>query len=143
MANQTKYNLFFKQQLDGGAVIDFDNDTLKVMIVTNTYVPSATTHDFINDVTNEVSGTNYVAGGNQVTGITVTESSGTVTVDGNNVTWLQDASGFTDGRFAILYKDTGTPTTSPLVSFTDFTADKGNVSGDLSIEWNALGIFTV
>ena len=143
MATQAKYNSYMENQHNGANVIDWDTDTLKVMLVTSTYTPNAATHVNKDDVTNEVSGTNYTAGGNAVTGITVVESAGTVTVDGNNVTWLQDVAGFSNARYAILYKDTGVAATSPLVSFIDFSVDKGNVSGDISVEWNASGIFTV
>lgn len=43
--------------------IDFDSDTFKVMLVTSSYAPNKDTHDFRDDVTNEVVGTGYVAGG--------------------------------------------------------------------------------
>lgn len=47
--------------------IDFDTDTFKVMLVTSSYSPNKDTHDFRDDVTNEVSGTGYTAGGAAVT----------------------------------------------------------------------------
>ena len=43
--------------------IDFDTDTFKAMLVTSSYTPNKDTHDFRDDVTNEVSGTGYTAGG--------------------------------------------------------------------------------
>lgn len=143
MATITKYNKFLKNQFDGTAVIDFNTDTIKVALVTSTYSPSATTHDFFDDITNEVSGTNYTAGGATIGSLTLTESSGTVTFDGADVTWAQSGSGFSTARYAIIYKSTGTASTSPLIGYIDFTADKGNVSGDLTIQWGAGGIFTV
>lgn len=47
--------------------IDFDTDTFKVMLVTSSYSPNKDTHDFRDDVTNEVVGTGYSAGGAAVT----------------------------------------------------------------------------
>ena len=143
MAAITKYNKFVKNQNDGTAVIDWNTDTIKVALVTNTYVPAPTTHDFFDDITNEVSGTNYTAGGATLGSMTAVESAGTLTVDGADVTWTQSASGFTTARFAIIYKSTGTASTSPLFGYIDFGADKGNVAGSLILSWNAAGIFTV
>lgn len=142
MATIVKYQSWQVNTLDGTAVIDWDTDTIKVALATSTYTPSASTHDFFNDITNEVTGTGYTAGGATVGSIAVTESSGTATVDGADVTWSQDGSGFTDARYAILYKDTGTATTSPLVGYIDLTTDRNNVDGDFTIEWSASGIFT-
>lgn len=142
MATLAKYNLFLKNQNDGSAVIDFNTDTIKVAVASSTYTPSPTTHDFFNDVTNEVTGTGYTAGGAAIGSKTLTESSGTVTFDGADVTWSADASGFSNGRYGIIQKDTGTASTSPLFGYMDFLADKGNLGGDLTIQWNASGIAT-
>src|SRR5262245_25836462 len=43
--------------------VDFLSDTIKVMLTTNSYVPNLDTHEMKSDVTNEVTGTAYVAGG--------------------------------------------------------------------------------
>lgn len=48
-------------QSKGG--IDFDTDTFKGMLVTDAYIANALTHDFRNDVTNEIVATGYTAGG--------------------------------------------------------------------------------
>jgi hypothetical protein len=121
--------------------------TLKCAIVTGSYTPDQNLHDFWNDANaNEVSGSNYTAGGNACASPTWTgpDGSGVLTFDASNpAAWLQHASGFSNGRRAILYYDTGTPSTSRLVAYTnDFGADSGNVSGDFSVEINALGIYT-
>lgn len=142
MATIAKYNKFLKNQMDGTAVIDFNTDTIKVALVSSSYTPSATTHDFFDDITNEVSGTNYTAGGATIGSPTLTESAGVVTFDGADVTWTQSAAGFSTARYAIIYKSTGTASTSPLLGYIDFGSDKGNVNGDLTIQWNASGIAT-
>jgi hypothetical protein len=147
MATIVKYNSFLKNQMNGGAgtaalVVDFDTNTLKAALVSSVYTPSATTHVTFNDITNEVSGTNYSAGGATLTTATLTESSGTVTFDADDVVWAQDAAGFTNARYVILYKSTGTASTSPLIGYIDLVSDKGNVSGSLTIQWNASGIIT-
>jgi hypothetical protein len=43
--------------------IDYDTDTIKVMLTTSTYSPNRSTHRYKSDVTNEVAGTGYTAGG--------------------------------------------------------------------------------
>lgn len=143
MASIVKYNKWQEQALNGSGPIDWDTDTIKVMLVTSAYTPAPTTDNFINDVSaNEVSGTNYTAGGETIGSISIVESAGVSTVDGADVVWLQNAAGFSNARYAVIYKDTGTPTTSPLVGYIDLTTDKSNVNGDLTIQWGAQGIFT-
>ena len=147
MASFNKYNLFLKNQMNGGGgtaakVIDFDTDTIKIMLTTSSYVPNAATHGTKADVTNEVSGSNYTAGGATITSPTLTEGSGTVTFDGADVTWTQHASGFTNARYAILYKSTGTDSTSPLIGYYDLATDQTNVGADYSIIFSSLGIVT-
>lgn len=123
-------------------VIDFDTDTLKVALVTATYTPSASGHAAFNSITNEVTGTNYTDGGSTLSGVALGESGGTVTFDASDVTWAQSASGFTNARYAIIYKSTGTPDTSTLLCYIDLGADKGNVDGDLVLSFNEAGIAT-
>lgn len=134
----------FKEGTVGGGAITFDSDTIKLALVTSSYTPSTTTHEFFDDITGEVTGANYTAGGATLTSVTVTVNAGVVTVDADNVTWTKPGSGgFSDARYAILYKSTGSAATSPLVGYLDLGADVGNVAGDLILNWNASGIFAV
>jgi hypothetical protein len=121
--------------------------TLKMAIVTSGYSVDQNLHDFWNDVSaSEVSGTNYTAGGNACASPTWSgpDGAGLLTYDASDpATWVQHASGFSNGRRAILYYDTGTPSTSRLVGYSnDFGADSGNVAGDFSVAFNAAGIYT-
>ena len=153
MATHTFFDSFLQAQYEGGTAqtissmpVDFDGDTIKFGIITSTVTPDTdetSTHLHWDDLSgNEVSGTNYTAGGITVTSITVTrEGSGIIMIDGVNITILQDAGGFSNGRHGILYKSTGTASTSPLISAVDFGADKGNVSNDLLLSFNANGIY--
>lgn len=121
-------------------VFDLDTDTMKLSAHTNSYTPNQDTHDFFDDVTNEVSGTNYTAGGATLASPTVSRSTGTVTFDANDVVWTQHASGFSTGRKFVLRRTTGTAATERLFSVVTADADVGNVTGDLTIQWNASGI---
>jgi hypothetical protein len=69
------YGLFLKAALN--KEIDIDSDTLKVMLTTSAYTPDQDTHDYKNDVTNEITGTGYTAGGAALTTVTVTYTTAT------------------------------------------------------------------
>lgn len=124
--------------------IDFDGaDTLKVALLTSAYSPADATHDFFDDVSgNEVSGSGYSTGGNQAASPSVTVSTGTVTVDASDpATWSKNSSGFNNAGYALIYKSTGSPATSPLIAYNAFGTNKGNVDGDLTIQFSG-GILT-
>lgn len=124
------------------AVIDLDTDTMKTSAHTNTYTVNQDTHAFFGDVTNEVTGTNYTAGGATLASVTLTRATTTVTFDAADVVWTQSASGFSNARKFVVYRSTGTASTSRLFSVVTADNDVGNVTGDLTIQWNASGIAT-
>lgn len=131
------YGLFAKSI--GNAEIDFDTDTIKVMLASATYTPDQDTHDYKNDVTNEISGTGYTAGGATLASKTVTYGSGsnTVTWDCADITW---GGNVLNARYAIFYKSTGTDSTSPLILYWDFGSNM-NIVG-LGIDPAGLLTFT-
>ncbi len=131
------YNSAKQRLINGG--IDLDTDTLKVMLVTSTYVPDIDLHVFKSDVTNEVTGTGYTAGGAALTSPTVTvdNTNDRAAFDAADVTW---ASSTITARGAVVYKDTGTATTSPLLCYFDFTTDQISSNGNFTIQWNSSGI---
>ena len=49
--------------VSGNAPIDLLSDTIKCMLCTSTYTPNLDTHKYKSDVTNEITGTGYTAGG--------------------------------------------------------------------------------
>lgn len=51
---------------------DYLTDTMKVMLTTSTYAENLDTHETKSDVTNEVTGTGYTAGGNALASKTIT-----------------------------------------------------------------------
>lgn len=119
--------------------------TLKMAHVTATYSVDQNLHDFFNDITNEVTGTGYTAGGNACATPTWTgpDGSGVLTFDASDPAQIaQNAAGFSTARRAILYYDTGTAATSRLVGYSaDAGADYGNISGALDVAFNASGIY--
>lgn len=134
------YNAFKKNIMNGS--IDFDTDTMKVALVTSSYTPDQDTHDMFDDITNEVSGTGYTAGGATLANKTVTQDNtdNEGVFDADDVTW---SSSTITARGAVLYKSTGTASTSPLICYFDFTSDKISTSGNFVISWNAEGILNL
>jgi len=135
MATPVVYNPFKLRQHNGNP-IDMDTDTIKVMIVSSAYTPSLA-HTFKSDITNEVTGTNYTAGGTAITGVTLALDGNTVEWVHNDITWAQSGAGFSTGRTFIWYKDTGTASTSPLIMYMQEASDFGNVLGDLVLDGSA------
>lgn len=140
----TKYDNFLLGQMTGltNAVVDFDTDTIKAALHTNTYAPNYTTDAWFNNVTNEVTGTNYTAGGATLSGVVVNLTTGTVKFDANDITWAQSGAGFSTARYAVIYKSTGTASTSRLICAVNFGVDVGNTVADLVLVFNAAGIVT-
>ena len=102
--------------------IDFDTDTFKVMLVTSAYTPSQDNHDKRDDVTNEVSGTGYTAGG-VTTACTVTQDNANdrVTLSFAAASW---ATSTITARGAVIYKSRGGAASADnLVCYIDFGAD--------------------
>lgn len=118
---------------------------VKCAVVAAGYIVDQNLHDFFADITNEVAGTGYTAGGNVLAnGIVTVAGGGLVTVDLDDpATWAQNAAGFSNGRRAIIYHDTGVAATSRLIGFSDdFGADQGNLNGDFFVAVGAAGLFT-
>lgn len=124
-------------------LIDIDTDAIKTMLTTVSYVPNQDTDDFKNDVTNEVSGTGYSAGGTTLTTPVSAYTGGTNVWNFDTDDALWSTSTIT-ARIAVVYDSTpGTDATRPLLSYVDFGADQSSSSGDFKIVWAAGGIFKV
>lgn len=131
------YNSFKAYIMDGS--LDLDLDTIKVALVTSTYTPNQDTHEDFADVTNEVTGTGYTAGGEALANkaVTIDDTDNEGVFDADDVTWT---SSTITARGAVVYKDTGTAATSLLICYLDFTTDQSSSAGDFTIQWNAEGI---
>jgi len=132
----------FDNETAHGAV-DFNTDTIQIVLLTDAVNPSTVvdTAEDINDLdATEVSGTNYAR--KTIGNVTVTLAGGTITVDGDNPTaYSEDVGGFADARYAILIKNSGDDATSSAIAYHDFSTNKGNTTGDLTLELDDAGIF--
>lgn len=124
--------------------IDLDTDTVKVALTTSAYTPAQDTHDYFNDITNELAATGgYTAGGATLGSVTWAYTAGTNTwkFDAADTTWA--AATFT-ARYAIIYVETaGAASTDPLIAYVDFGADVAATAAEFKITWDAAGIFTI
>jgi hypothetical protein len=123
--------------------VNWASDTIKVMLCTSSYVPDQDAHIYKSSVTNEVAaGNGYTAGGATLAGKTIiyNGSTNTITIDANDVSWTNATI---TARYAVIYDDTGTASTSALLGFIDFGQDMASTNGTFQITWNASGIFTV
>lgn len=200
-ASFTFYLTGKKKMWDGS--IDLDTDTLKMALTTSSYTPAPNTHDFFDDITNEVTGTGYTAGGASLASKTLTataanswgvswaastayavgdivipltpnghlyictvagtsDSSGPsfptthrATVTDNTATWAEfgtnivvfDAADISwttatiTARYGVLYKSTGTASTSALIGYFDFGSNQTSSGGTFALTIATSGIF--
>lgn len=138
----------FKGRLMGdtaqiATAINLATDTIKLMLVTSSYTPDVDADVFIDDVSaNEVgaSGT-YSAGG-----ITLTITGSTDDTDNEGVMDAADASvtsATITARYGVVYKDTGTPATSPIIAVIDFGSNQTSTAGTFALAFAAEGILNL
>jgi hypothetical protein len=117
--------------------IDADADTFKAMLVTSTYSPNKGTHAKRSDVTNEVSGTAYTAGG-VVTACTaaLNTTAHTMVLTFAAVSW---AASTITARGMVIYKSRGGANTADeLVGYLDFGANVVSAGGTFSVAASTL-----
>jgi len=132
-----------------GSQLKFDTDTLKVLLVgPGSGAPNTQSNgiQWVSDVTatnTECSGVGYSR--QTLSGVTVAyDASPSTTVDFSfgNITFSQNASGFTNARYAIFYDGTvGTvDTNSPVFAVCDLSQTYGVTGGDLVLSAPAGGL---
>ena len=127
----------------GEKKIDLELGTFKMGLVTSTLEPVATaTAVWATWSGNEVSGTNYDAGGKALTAPELVLSGAVATFDATaDLVWSQSGTGFSTARWGILYEDTAG--SDEAVGFLDLGGNVGNVAGDLTIAFHTNGILTI
>ena len=124
------YNSFHRDLATGA--IDCDTDTFKVLLVTSTYSPNKDTHDKRDDITNEVTGTGYTAGGvTSAVTVTLDTANDKTTIQFGAVSWT---SSTITARAAVYYKSRGGASSADeLVAYNDFGSDVSTTSGTFSL----------
>lgn len=117
-----------KQKLLSGA-IDLTTATIKVALVKNTYPQNLSTDEFYSDISAYVLGTPQTLGSKTVTlGV----------FDAADPTYAAVSAGDTS-EGVVIYKDTGTAGTSPLIAYIDTITGfpVATNGGDITIEWDS------
>jgi len=112
--------------------IDFDSDTFKMMLVTSTYTASKS-HAKRSDITNEVTGTGYTAGGNAAAcTVAATDNvNNDVEITFSITSWT---SATITARAGVIYKSRGGASSADeLVGYVDFTSDTTSTNGTFAV----------
>lgn len=132
----------FKTKIQNGS-IDLDTDTIRVVLLTNSYTPNIDTDLSYADISAvETSGTGYSAGGTTLSGCTVTQdnTNDRGVFDANDASWTTSTI---TARWGVVLKWTGTANTSWLICGFDFGSDIASTGGTFAITWNANGILAL
>lgn len=110
------------------ASINFSSDSIKAALVKNTYSVNLSTHEYLTDISTYVLNTAQTLSSKAVTnGI----------FDAADVTYTAVTAGDT-ALAVVLYKDTGTAGTSPLIAYIDTITGfpLATNGGDITIQWD-------
>lgn len=112
-------------------------DTINVALTTNSYTPNQDTDSFWSTPqANEITGTGYTAGGVALSGKSVGGVTGS-----HEIPLIASASSWTTASFtayyAVIYRSTGTASTSPLLGYVSFGGAETVSSGTFTINWDA------
>ena len=124
--------------------VNWINDTIKVSLHTATYTPNQDTEEYRSSVAALVTNELPAAGGYTVRGTTLAGKSLTYDSTTNesrliagNASW---ASATFTCQIAVIYKDTGTDSTSVLQGYVNMGAAQSVSSGTFTIQWDATGV---
>lgn len=125
------YNSFMRDVFTGA--IDCDTDTFKAMLVTSAYTEDKDTHTKRSQVTNEVTGTGYTAGGVActVTVSTVNTALDQIVVTCGAVSW--SAATLTARKLVVYKSRGGASSADELVMVNDFGSDFSSTAGTFSV----------
>ena len=119
------YDAGRKAFLDGD--IDWLVDTIKIALLATTHTPGLSTHDFWDDVSADQIGSSVTLG---------TKTSTAGVADAADATFLTVTGA--ECSYICIYKDTGTPSTSPLIALLDTDVTGLPVTpngGDIEVQW--------
>ena len=137
--------VFFNEFLEdeGQGVHNLTSDSIKVALSDGTTTPTAATADprwgaggTTNFAAEEAApqGGNYTAGGTDINA-TFSESAGTATLDGDDLSWLSNAGNPTNATWAIIYNNTSAG--KEAIGYVDLGGSFDMTTGDLTITWAA------
>lgn len=135
------FALTFEKMFIDTAGQSMEAETHKELLCQDGYTPAYDTHDFRDDVTNEVSGTNYTAGGVACTGTEWTIAAGLMTFDMTDTVYTNVT--ISDAMAGVFYFNVGTAGTDQLICLQDFVTAASATAADFTIQHAAGGVLTL
>jgi hypothetical protein len=134
------YGLTFEKMFIDTAAQSMEAETHKILMVEDAHTPDFNAHNFRDDITNEVAGTGYTAGGQAFTGTEWTISGGVLTYDFTDPAWT--TSTIPNAMAAVGYFNVGSAATDQLLFLLDFITAASSSGGTFTININASGAIT-
>lgn len=129
---------------------DYLADDVAVILTSATYTPNQDTHEYHDDITNQLSTSNgYTAedgtGTGELLGTKTNDNTNNVsTFDAANTVWTSSGAGFTARISVICDVTPGVSASDPLYCWMDFGQNEtASGGGTFTIAWNASGIATI
>ena len=133
------YGLTWEKMLIDTMAQTMEAETHKAMLLANSETPDFNLDDFRDDVT-DVVGTNYVDGGQTITGTEVTVAAGFVKWDFVDPSW---AASTITARALTPYFNVGTAATDALIGTNDFGSDFASTNGTFTVQLDPNGFFRI
>jgi hypothetical protein len=112
------------------------------VLCTSSYTADFDAHEFYSSVTNELTTANgYTAGGATLgtKSATYISADDQTALKAANTVWTPAAGETLTARYAVVFRDTGTASTSPLILLVDFGANLSATGAAFTIDWNDTG----
>lgn len=114
--------------------IDLDTDSFKLLLTTSSYTPSKASHDFRDDVTNEVAAAGGYSTGGAAATVTLTAASGNSDIELFNIANVTWSTATITARYGVLYKSRGGASSADELCFLlDFGSDKISTGGNFVV----------
>ncbi|MDE1830238.1 MAG: hypothetical protein KGI25_07945 [Thaumarchaeota archaeon] len=129
MVAYNKFQPFVQYVCNGN--FNLGSDTLKVGLSNTAPTASSSSWSSITEIS---SGNGYTTGGNSLTGVSSSQTSGTETLSANNTTWTATGAMATF-RYVVLYDST--PASNGLIAWWDYGSGISMNNGDtFTVQWN-------
>lgn len=132
--------LTWEQMLIAGTTESIEAEDNKELLVLDTYTPNFDTHADRADVTNEVAGTNYTAGGVAVTTTELTIATGTLTLDFDDTLYVNVT--IANVMAGVYYFNVGSAATDLLLILQDFETAASATAANFTIQHSGTGVAT-
>jgi hypothetical protein len=127
------YNSVLTDLINGD--LDFAVDSFKLLLVGVGYTASKDGHDRRNDVSSEISGTGYTAGGNATT-CTITNDTNKKILTFSSVSW--PSATFTTAGGVIFKARGGASSADELIAYLDFSGEVVSSGGTFSVSTSVI-----